>query len=216
MTRINLFPWRAHERKERERQVYIVAAGAAIFMLLVVVYIPFHIRGLIEEQSTRNAFLEGEIKVVEGQIKEIQELEQEKAKVLSRMKVIEQLQSQRPQVVHLFDELVRTLPEGVYITSIKQTGAKITVEGVAQSNARVSALMRNIDGSLWVENPHLNVIESITKDNAHTNKFILELSQITSTETVGGEGEANSKGNRSDGDKKTNNPPKAAGTNKAG
>lgn len=213
MTRINLLPWREQQRKERERQVYIAAAGAAIIMLLVVVYIHFHIRGLIEEQNSRNAFLENEIKVVEAQIKELQDLDAEKSKVLSRMKVIEQLQSQRPQVVHLFDELVQTLPEGVYLSSIKQNGTTITVEGIAQSNARVSALMRNIDNSSWVGNPRLNVIESISRDNTTANKFVLELNQITSADHEAGQGD---KGKATSSARKTNSAPNVAAPKKAG
>lgn len=178
MTRINLLPWREQLRKERERQFYSIAGGAALLAALVVGYAHLHVAGMIETQKQRNNFLESEIKTVEEQIKEIKELETEKAQLLARMKVIEQLQSQRPQMVHLFDELVKTVPDGVYLTSVKQSGTSIVVEGVAQSNARVSAFMRNIDASKWMSNPHLNVIEAVDKDGQRLSRFVLDIKQL--------------------------------------
>lgn len=179
MTRINLLPWREQQRKERERQFYTVAGGAAVMMLLVVGYIHIHMNGLIDQQKARNDFLTQEIATVDAQIAEIKELEAEKSQLLARMKVIEQLQSQRPQMVHLFDELVKTVPDGVYITSVKQTGSSVIVEGVAQSNARVSAFMRNIDQSKWMSSPKLNVIEAMSKDGQRASKFVLDIKQVT-------------------------------------
>ena len=132
MTRINLLPWREMLRKEREREFYSIAGGAAVLMLLVIFYIHFHMAGVIETQNSRNAFLGDEIKKVEGQIKEIKGLETEKSQLLARMKVIEELQGQRPQMVHLFDELVKALPDGVYVTSIKQKGTSVSLDGIAQ------------------------------------------------------------------------------------
>ena len=180
MTRINLLPWRELLRKEREREFYTLIGGAAFFMCLVVVYIHFHVAGMIETQNGRNIFLEQEITKVEDQIKDIKQLENKKTQLLARMKVIEELQSQRPLMVHLFDELVRTIPDGVYVTSIKQTGTSIEIQGVAQSNARVSAFMRNIDASQWLTEPKLNVIEAMSgKDNQKGSKFILNIKEVT-------------------------------------
>jgi type IV pilus assembly protein PilN len=186
MTRINLLPWRELLRKEREREFFTMAGGAAFFMALVIVYIHFHMNGVIETQNGRNAFLNEEIKKVEAQIKEIQSLETEKSQLLARMKVIEELQGQRPQMVHLFDEVAKTLPDGVYLTSIKQTGTDIVIEGVAQSNARVSAFMRNIDSSHWLAEPRLNVIEALSsKDGAQKgSKFILNIKQVMEGEPL--------------------------------
>jgi type IV pilus assembly protein PilN len=179
MTRINLLPWREIERKEREREFYSIAAGAAILMLLVVVYIHFHVSGLIDVQNGRNGYLGDEIKKVEAQIKTIKGLENEKSQLLARMQVIEELQGQRPLMVHLFDELVKTLPEGVYLTSIKQTGADITLQGIAQSNARVSAFMRNVEGSQWLTDPKLSVIQSVDSKDQKGSQFILSLKEVT-------------------------------------
>lgn len=188
MTRINLLPWREQERKERERQFYTIAGGAVVLAVLVVGYIHFHVEGMINSQLERNAFLDTEIKTVEGQIKEIKELEAEKAQLLARMKVIEQLQSQRPQMVHVFDELVKMVPEGVYLTSVKQNGTSITVEGIAQSNARVSAFMRNIEAAAWMSSPKLNVIEAVDKGGQRLSRFVLDIKQITETGKPAAEG----------------------------
>lgn len=188
MTRINLLPWRELQRKEREREFFTIAGGAMVFMALVIVYAHFHMTGVIEDQNGRNDFLGEEIKKVEGQITEIKSLEAEKSQLLSKMKVIEELQGQRPQMVHVFDELVRTLPDGVYLTSIKQTGNMINMEGVAQSNARVSAFMRNIDASDWLTEPRLNVIEALNdKDGQKGSKFILNVKQKMQGEAVAAE-----------------------------
>jgi type IV pilus assembly protein PilN len=184
MTRINLLPWRELLRKEREREFYTIAGGAAFIMGLVIIYIHFHMVGVIETQNGRNAFLEKEIAEVESQITDIKRLESEKSQLLARMKVIEELQGQRPQMVHLFDEVVKALPDGVFLTNIKQTGSSVAIEGVAQSNARVSAFMRNIDASHWLAEPKLNVIEALTgKDNQKGSKFILNIKQVMDEET---------------------------------
>ncbi|MEJ2552613.1 MAG: PilN domain-containing protein [Gammaproteobacteria bacterium] len=161
MTRINLLPWRDLLRKEREREFFTLAGGAAFFMVLVIVYVHFHMSGVIETQNQRNTYLQQQIKLVENKIKDIRELEKQKSQLLARMKVIEELQGQRPQMVHLFDELVKAMPDGVYLTSVKQTGSSVELQGVAQSNARVSALMRNIDASQWLGDPKLNVIQAL-------------------------------------------------------
>ena len=118
MTRINLLPWRELLRKEREREFFTLIGGAAFIMVLVIVYVHFHMSGVIENQNQRNAYLDRQIKKVESQIKDIKQLETEKSQLLARMKVIEELQGQRPQMVHLFDELAKTVPDGVYLTSL--------------------------------------------------------------------------------------------------
>ena len=179
MTRINLLPWRELLRKEREREFYTIAGGAAFLMGLVIIYIHFHMSGVIDNQNVRNTFLDEQIKKVESQIKDIDHLETEKSQLLARMKVIEELQGQRPQMVHLFDELVKTIPDGVYITSIKQSGTSVVIEGIAQSNARISAFMRNIDNSPWLTQPKLNVIEALSgKNNQKGSTFTLNIKEV--------------------------------------
>ena len=184
MTRINLLPWRELLRKEREREFITIAGGAAFLMCLVIVYVHFHMAGVIDNQNGRNAFLEKEIKKVESQIKEIDRLETEKSQLLARMNVIEELQGQRPQMVHLFDEVLKAVPDGVYLTSIKQSGTSVAIEGIAQSNARVSAFMRNIDTSHWLAEPKLDVIEALSGKNTQKgSSFKLNLKEVMEGES---------------------------------
>jgi len=184
MTRINLLPWRELLRKEREREFITIAGGAAFLMGLVIVYVHFHMAGVIDNQNGRNAFLEKEIKKVESQIKEIDRLETEKSQLLARMNVIEELQGQRPQMVHLFDEVLKAVPDGVYLTSIKQSGTSVAIEGIAQSNARVSAFMRNIDTSHWLAEPKLDVIEALSGKNTQKgSSFKLNLKEVMEGES---------------------------------
>jgi len=179
MTRINLLPWRERQRKELQRQFASVAAGAAILMGAIILYVHLHMASLIEAQTSRNEFLEKEIALVESKIKEIKTLEDEKQKLLTRMDVIQELQTRRPEIVHLFDEFVRHVPEGVYLTGIEQSGTTIKITGVAQSNATVSSFMRNLDESEWLADPRLEVIEANLKDRIRTSIFTLHVNQTT-------------------------------------
>lgn len=145
--------------------------------LLAAVYAHFHVEGMIDYQNQRNAFLEAEIARLDKMIAEIQDLEKIKANLIARMNIIQQLQESRPEIVHLFDELVGTLPEGVYLTKVVQTNREIDLEGHAQSNARVSAYMRNIDSSSWIGGSNLKLIEQ--KDvTAAYSRFQLAAKQI--------------------------------------
>ena len=160
MARINLLPWREERRKARQKEFagmlgLAVLAGILLSFLIVSFY-----SGRISSQTARNEYLRGEITKVDGQIKEIEALDKKKAKLLARKEVIEQLQANRSQMVHLFDSLVRTIPDGVSLTSIKQEGDILTLSGRSQSNARVSTYMRNLESSGWMTNPDLNIIEA--------------------------------------------------------
>ncbi|MGH8027471.1 MAG: PilN domain-containing protein [Pseudoxanthomonas sp.] len=160
MARINLLPWRAERRANRQREFYGMLGLAAAGGLVLSFLIWFHYSQQISGQNTRNQFLQAEIQKVEGKIKEIEALDKQKDRLLARKKVIEQLQANRSQMVHLFDSLVRTIPDGVALASIKQEGEILTLEGRAQSNARVSNYMRNLEGSGWMTNPDLSIIEA--------------------------------------------------------
>ena len=178
MTRINLLPWREIQRKEKQRQFASVAIGAVILMAMIILYIHMHIGGQIKAQKVRNDYLSQEIASVDKKIKEIRELESEKKSLLSRMNVIQQLQSKRPEIVHLFYELMRNVPSGIYLTSVVQKGTSLEIEGIAQSNARVSAFMRNLDLTDWLEMPRLEVIQSKKgKSNERTSTFKLHVQQ---------------------------------------
>lgn len=185
MTRLNLLPWRDLRRKEQDRQLLSIAVGVWILMGLVIFYAHLHVSGLIENQQKRNDFLVQETKKLEEEIKEIRELQAARAALLARMRVIQQLQMDRTQVVHLFDDLVRKMPEGVYLTSLKQASPIITLTGNAQSNARVSALMRNLDASDWYTKPDLDVINVRTKGNDRVSEFTLRVNQKVKVEKDG-------------------------------
>ena len=181
MTRINLLPWREMRRKEKQRQFVSIAVGAVILAGVIILYVHLHIGSMINAQNTRNDYLKGEIKQVENKIKEIQTLEAEKKSLLARMDVIQQLQSRRPEIVHLFYELMRNVPSGIYLTKVTQNGSAITIDGMAQSNARVSAFMRNLDLSDWLEDPKLEVIkvEKNKKSLGRASNFTLHVTQAS-------------------------------------
>lgn len=180
MTCINLLPWRETRRKEQQRQFFSIAGGGAVLMGMIVLYVHIHVAGLIEVQSQRNKFLEDEIAKVEAKIAEIKTIEARKAQLLARMSIIQQLQTRRPAIVHVFDELAKAVPSGMYLTNVSQRDKLLVIEGVAQSNARVSAFMRNLDASDWFVNPRLEVIEANSKELARTSHFKLSVSQVSS------------------------------------
>ena len=177
MARINLLPWREELRKEKQREFSVAAAGSAFIMAGIILLIHLNINSLIENQQSRNNFLKEQIKQVEAKIKEISELEKQKQQLIDRMKVIEQLQTNRPEIVHVFEELVKATPEGLSIKSIKQNASGLTIEGDAQSNARVSAFMRNLDMSPWFENPVLSVIQTQGQGTQRARSFSLQVKQ---------------------------------------
>ena len=160
MARINLLPWRAERRKQRQREFQGMLGLAALAGVLLSFLVWFYFDRQIAGQHERNSFLQAEIVKVQKQNEEIKELDSKKDRLLARKKVIEELQANRSQMVHLFDSLVRTIPDGVSLTSIKQEGDILTLGGRSQSNARVSTYMRNLESSGWMTNPDLNIIEA--------------------------------------------------------
>ena len=173
MPRINLLPWREQERKVRRREFY-VAAGAAVFAgVLFMGAGKLLYSGWIDAQTEKNNLLKREIVKLDAQIADIQDLENRKQRLVARMEIIEKLQRSRPEVVHLFDEMVRTVPEGIYLTQIKETNRKLELHGVAQSSTRVSTFMRNIDASTWMDNPVLQVVESGKDSSSGGSNFTL-------------------------------------------
>jgi type IV pilus assembly protein PilN len=177
MPRINLLPWREGQRKER-KLAFLVALGVAALAAGVTSFAAYLLYGsMIEAQQRRNDMLRAEIKTLDKHIEEINDLETAKQRFIARMDIIEKLQRSRPEIVHVFDEIVRTLPEGVYLTAIKQTGPALKFEGVAQSSTRVSSFMRNIDGSQWLRNPALEVVQ--TAKAGPGSSFTLTADQVT-------------------------------------
>jgi type IV pilus assembly protein PilN len=160
MPRINLLPWREAERKRRRQEFIFASVGAVLAAGVLTLVVNWQFDSAISNQNERNQVLKNEIATLDKEITEILGLEQQKQRLLARMQVIEQLQRSRPEVVHLFDQLARTVPDGVYLTSVKQTGKRVQLNGMAQSSTRVSSYMRNIDASEWLADPALEVVET--------------------------------------------------------
>jgi type IV pilus assembly protein PilN len=177
MPRINLLPWREEERRTRQREFGVAAVGAVISGIVVVMMTMFSFASMINAQESRNERLTDEITELEKSITEIDSLERDKERLLARMEIIDQLQKSRPEVVHLFDEMVRQLPEGVYLTGMKQTGARIEIRGIAQSSTRVSALMRQIDSSQWLTDPEVEKVETTDIGSSRQAEFVVYLKQ---------------------------------------
>jgi len=181
MPRINLLPWRDEERKERKLKFLVALGGAAIGACLTAFCGFLLMDSMISAQNSRNARLDDKIAELNKQIEKINSLEADKERFIARMEVIEKLQRSRPEIVHIFDEIAKQLPDGVYLTQITQTGTRLKFEGVAQSSTRVSAFMRNIDGSSYLKNPELEVVET-KKDNVTGATFVLFAEQAGSAE----------------------------------
>lgn len=174
MPRINLLPWREERREQREKQFKTATVGIVILAVLVTGYWYHMVDSDIAYQHRRNDYLKTEIKKVDKRLSAIKALKNKRKELRARMRIIEQLQQSRPQVVHLFDQLVRTLPDGVYLTSVKQKGSALHLDGIAQSSARISTYMRNISESHWLSDPDLSVIKARTKDDDHRKVFTLK------------------------------------------
>jgi type IV pilus assembly protein PilN len=173
MARINLLPWREERRKLRQKEFLTMVGFSAIAAIAIAFLISSYYGSQISGQTERNDFLRDQTAQVDKQIKEIESLDQQKSRLLARKAVIEQLQANRSKMVHLFDSLVRTIPDGVVLTSVKQAGDELTLEGRAQSNARVSVYMRTLEGSGWMTRPELSFIEARAGDNSLPYVFTL-------------------------------------------
>jgi len=179
MPRINLLPWREQQRVERKKAFGVGMLAAAVGALAVAGAGWLWMTQMIDAQISRNGRLQNEIKVVDRQIEEINSLEAQKQQFIARMQIIEKLQRSRPEIVHVFDTFVKTIPDGTYLTAITQTDQRFKIQGVAQSSTRVSAFMRALDASEWLKEPELEVVET-TKNNSQGNDFTLYARQVTS------------------------------------
>lgn len=180
MARINLLPWREQLREER-KQRFLVALGGVLLVSGGLVFLgDQYFSSAIENQSARNDFLRKEIAVLDARIKEISELKTRRQQLLERMKIIQDLQGNRPIIGRVFDQLVRTLPDGVYYTGLKMNGRSISIAGAAESNNRVSNLMRNLDASDWLTSPNLTEVKAVTQgavDQANTFQLTVQQTQ---------------------------------------
>ncbi|HET9034153.1 MAG TPA: PilN domain-containing protein [Dokdonella sp.] len=160
MARINLLPWRAERRKQREREFYMMLVATAVAAILVFFCVSYWMGMRIDNQNQRNDYLSAQIKLLDKDIETIKNLEKVRSQLLARKEIIEDLQSNRSQMVHLFDQLSRTIPDGTRLTSLKQTGDKLTLEGVAESSTRVATYMRSLENSPYLGKADLAKIES--------------------------------------------------------
>jgi type IV pilus assembly protein PilN len=177
MPRINLLPWREAERRERKLHFTIALGGATVAAVAFTFIAYLMFQSMIGAQQRRNNVLRGVIQVLDKQIEEINNLESDKQRFIARMEIIEKLQRSRPEIVHLFDTIVRTVPDGVYLTSVTEKGTHLRFEGVAQSSTRVSTFMRNIDSSQWLTNPALEVIQP--ERDSPGSSFVLDAEQVS-------------------------------------
>lgn len=177
--RINLLDWRS-ERRARLKKQFLSWLGIGCALSVAIVGLAYvSMQRAVESQQGRNQFLSQQIADLDKQIKEIQELEKVKQNLLARMRVIEQLQQSRSATVHFFDEIVNTIPDGVYLTSIKQNGENVTIDGVAESSGRISAYLKNLDSSPWFRDPKLVVIKTGEKNKQRNSEFTLQVTNLT-------------------------------------
>lgn len=175
MIRINLLPHREIRRKRQQQQFFVMLGLVAAFGVVIWLAAHTYLSDQLDEQNDRNHYLQSEIAKLDKQIEEIKALKEQIAALLARKTVVETLQGNRSEVVHLLDQLVRQLPEGIYLKSIKQTGNKVTITGYTQSQARVSTLMRNLESSQQLENPGLIEIKAITQGASRVNEFTMNI-----------------------------------------
>ena len=175
MIRLNLLPHREQKRQARKRQFVSLSIGLAVLAAAVVALGHVVLANQTENQNSRNQLLKTEIAKLDEQIKEIDRLREQTQALLARKQIVETLQTNRTEAVHLIDQIVRQIPDGIYLRSVKQTDSRVTLIGFAQSNARVSTLMRNIEGSPWLEKPALVEIKSVQLPGGRVNEFTLNL-----------------------------------------
>jgi len=165
MATINLLPWREDLRKQQQQDFVMSIVAAVIVTCLLFFLVYLQVEGMKEYQQQRNQLIQNQIQIVDRKIREIKDIESKKRQLLTKIEVIQKLQESRPEIVHLFDELAKSTPEGVFLTKFKQTGKNLVMTGMAQSNARVSAYMRGVEASSWLELPVLQVIQGQAKSS---------------------------------------------------
>src|SRR5579859_3862531 len=188
MAHINLLPWRTERRKHREREFFMQLGSAVVAAVLAVLLWSLWMDARIGTQNDRNTYLQGEIKQLDERITKIKDLEKVRESLLARKQIIEQLQANRSQMVHLFDELVKTIPASARLNSLKQTGDSMTLDGVAQSNASVAEYMRNIETSPWMGHADLRKTENTHGDSRMPYTFGLDVALSRPKSDEGGEG----------------------------
>ncbi|MEQ5836489.1 PilN domain-containing protein [Marinobacter sp. NFXS9] len=179
MAKINLRPWREELRAEKQQQFVVMIVGAGIIAAGLGFLWKGHVDDQISYQESRNAYVQNAMKSLDSQIKEIEDLRRKRDELIARMKVIQDLQGKRPVIVRVFDELVKTLPDGLFYTDLKKTGDKLQITGMAESNNRISNLMRQFEDSEWFANPNLTNVSSADSRRAGYSQFNLSVDQKT-------------------------------------
>ena len=186
MPRINLLPWREELRQKRKKEFLMAALGAVLMGAALTFGTKVFYQGMISNQQDRNNLLRAEIALLDQQIAEINELDAQKSRLLARMDIIERLQRSRPEAVHLMDELVEIVPEGTYLTEVTQQGNRIEIAGSAQSQTRISTLMRNIDDvSAWLADSGVLVIETAGSGPTRDSQFRVAATQVSINDSEG-------------------------------
>lgn len=188
-TTINLLPWRAEKRQEQQKQFIFMLVATMILAAAIVGLIHIQMSGKIDYQLSRNTFISSEISKLDAEIAEIRDLRKVRRNLLERMEIIQDLQTSRPSIVHLFTEIVGTVPNGVYLEELTQTGSNLVMNGLAESNARVSTYMRNLSNSEWLKDPNLTVIEIEDKKVTRISSFTLTVKQTSPNATEDAENE---------------------------
>ncbi|XOZ33375.1 PilN domain-containing protein [Halomonadaceae bacterium KBTZ08] len=178
MARINLRPWREELRAEKQRQFLVMLAGALIVGAGLVFLWQSHVQGLIDHQESRNRYIENAMKDLEEKIAEIEDLKERREELLSRMQVIQDLQGQRPVIVRAFDQMVQTLPDGLFYTELEKDGEQVSIVGMAESNSRISSLMRNFERSDWFAEPNLTNVSAADEKRSGYSRFNLSVQQV--------------------------------------
>ncbi|GLQ33467.1 PilN domain-containing protein [Litoribrevibacter albus] len=179
MAKINLRPWREELRQEKQQQFLITFVGVLVLAFGVVFMWHQYLNGLIDDQKARNRYILQETDKLKEKIAEIDQLKQERKRLIDRMKVIQELQGNRPVIVKVFDELVRTIPDGIYYETLSLKGQELNISGVADSNNRISSLMRNFDNSEWFKDPNLTSVQAMKGQGGTTSNFKLIVNQTT-------------------------------------
>lgn len=174
MAKINLLPWREELRQQKKREFLSLMGLAALAMVLLIGLVHMYMEGLKEHQEQRNKLLQDEISLLDTKIVEVKSIGEKKSQLLAKIDLVQRLQESRPEIVHLFDELPRTTPDGVFLTKFEQKGPNLAFDGKTQSNARVSAFMRAVEASQWLQTPKLDVIKAADKTTVEQNSdFIM-------------------------------------------
>jgi len=177
MANINLLPWREERRRVRNRETFMSCVAMWLFAGLIVFCAKLFMDGLISHQENRNKYLQSEIDALSEIIREIEDLKDKRDQLLARMEVIQTLQANRSQIVHVFDDLVTKLPDGVYYEGVNKSNGRLRITGNAQSNGRVSALMRNLDASDWFDNASLTVVDVVDRNGAPVSQFDVQVAE---------------------------------------